>query len=432
MERNVYKNSKELFKDAIKFIPGGVNSPARAFGSVKHTPIFIKKGKGSKVYDEDGNVFLDYICSWGPLILGHNHKKVLNAVKKSIKNGSSFGLPTKKEVELAELIIACIPSIEKVRLTTSGTEAAMAAVRLSRAYTKKNKIIKFEGCYHGHSDSMLVKAGSGALTYGKIDSNGITSGVIGDTITVEYNNIEDVKKIFKENKNKIAAVIVEPVAANMGVVIPEKDFLKNLAEITKKNNALLIFDEVITGFRLGINGAQGYFRIKPDLTILGKIIGGGFPVGAFGGKKDIMNHVAPEGGVYHAGTLSGNPVSVIAGLTTIEYLKNNKNIYKELEEKTNYLVKNIKILIDKYKIKANIQYIGSLFTLFFSDKKILNMNDAVKCDTVLFSKYFKAMLEKGIMIPPSQFEANFVSIMHSDKDLTMTIQKIEEVFRNIC
>ncbi len=428
----MYNNSIKLFEDAIKFIPGGVNSPARAFKSVKHTPVFIKKGKGSKIYDEDGNIYLDYISSWGPLILGHNHKKVLDAVKKSIKNGSSFGLPTKREVELARLITQCMPSIEKIRLTTSGTEAAMSAIRLARAYTKRNKVVKFEGCYHGHSDPMLVKAGSAALTYGKIDSNGVTSGVIEDTITVEYNNIDDVEKVFKKNKNKIACLIVEPVAANMGIVLPKNNFLKELREITKTNGALLIFDEVITGFRLGIDGAQGLFGIKPDLTVLGKIIGGGFPIGAFGGSKVIMNLIAPEGGVYHAGTLSGNPVSVSAGLTTIEFLKNNDFIYKELESKTNLLVENIKKLIDKYTMKACVQHIGSLFTLFFTDKKVLNMNDALKSDTELFNRYFKSMLDLGIMLPPSQFEANFISIAHSKKDLSDTIKKIDGVFKNLC
>lgn len=428
----MYNNSIKLFEEAKKSIPGGVNSPARAFKAVKHVPVFIKKSKGSKVYDEDGNIYLDYISSWGPMILGHNHKKVLDAVKKSIKNGSSFGLPTKKEVDLARLITQCMPSIEKVRLTTSGTEAAMSAIRLARAFTKRNKVIKFEGCYHGHSDPVLVKAGSAALTYGNIDSNGVTLGVSEDTITVEYNNLDEVEKAFKKNKNKIACLIVEPVAANMGLVLPKNGFLKGLQVITKANGSLLIFDEVITGFRLGINGAQGLFGIKPDLTILGKIIGGGFPIGAFGGGKNIMDLIAPEGGVYHAGTLSGNPVSVSAGYSTIEYLKNNDFIYKNLEEKTGFLVENIKILIKKYKINANVQHIGSLFTLFFIDKIASNLKDALKSDTELFGRYFKMMLDKRIMLPPSQFEANFVSLRHSKKDISDTIKKIDEVFNNLC
>jgi glutamate-1-semialdehyde 2,1-aminomutase len=428
----MYSNSQKLFDEAIKFIPGGVNSPARAFKAVKHTPVFIKKGKGSRVYDEDGNIYIDYISSWGPLILGHNHKKVFNEVKKSIKYGSSFGLPTKKEIELAKIITQSMPSIEKVRLTTSGTEAAMSAIRLARAYTKRNKVIKFEGCYHGHSDPMLVKAGSAALTYGNIDSNGVTSGVSKDTITLEYNNINEVEKAFKKNKNKIACLIVEPVAANIGVVLPKNDFLKKIRELTKTYGSLLIFDEVITGFRLGIDGAQGLFGIKPDLTVLGKIIGGGFPIGAFGGSKVIMDLIAPEGGVYHAGTLSGNPVSVTAGLLTIEYLKNNDFIYKELEIKTYSLVENIKNLIKKYKIKAGVQHIGSLFTLFFTDREVTNMKDALKSDTELFGRYFKLMLDKGIMLPPSQFEANFISIAHSKKDISDTIKKIDEVFKNLC
>jgi len=423
-----YNNSKKIYKNAINHIPGGVNSPVRAFKSVGTSPVFITGSEGSKLYDEDNNEYIDYIGSWGPMILGHNHKEVIKEVSKAIKKGSSFGLPTADEVKLAEIIKECIPSIDKIRLTTSGTEAAMAAVRLARAYTKKNKIIKFNGCYHGHSDSMLVKAGSGALTYKTLDSNGITEGVVNDTLTVEYNDIKEVEKLFSKNKNKIAAVIIEPVAANMGIVLPENNFLKDLRMITKKHKALLIFDEVITGFRIGLDGAQGLYNITPDLTILGKIIGGGYPIGAFGGRKDIMDMIAPQGAVYHAGTLSGNIVSVTAGLTTLSIIKSDKSFYKKLEEKTVYLTDEIKKIIHENIIKASVNNIASLFTIFFADKKINNLNDAMSIDTKTYTKYFIAMLDNGIMLPPSQFEANFVSHAHSKNDLDKTINSIKKAF----
>ena len=328
----IFKNSIDLYKKAVELIPGGVNSPVRAFKSVnREAPIFVKRGQGAKIWDEDDNEYIDYICSWGPLILGHNHPKVIEEVKKIIENGSSYGLPTKYEVDLAELIVEIVPSVEKVRLTTSGTEATMSAVRLARAYTQRNKILKFEGCYHGHSDALLVKSGSGLLTEGYQDSNGITDGVLKDTLTLPFGDIEKVKEVLK-NKD-VACVIVEPIPANMGVIETHKKFLQELRKITEETGTILIFDEVISGFRLALGGAQEFFGITPDLTTLGKIIGGGYPVGAFGGKKEIMDLVAPVGRVYHAGTLSGNPVASKAGFATISYLKENPNIYKELEEK---------------------------------------------------------------------------------------------------
>lgn len=427
----VFKNSIDLYKKAVELIPGGVNSPVRAFKSVnRETPIFVKKGQGAKIWDEDDNEYIDYICSWGPLILGHNHPKVIEEVKKIIENGSSYGLPTKYEVDLAELIVEIVPSVEKVRLTTSGTEATMSAVRLARAYTQRNKILKFEGCYHGHSDALLVKSGSGLLTEGYQDSNGITDGVLKDTLTLPFGDIDRVKEVLK-NKD-VACVIVEPIPANMGVIETHKKFLQELRKITEETGTILIFDEVISGFRLALGGAQEFFGITPDLTTLGKIIGGGYPVGAFGGKKEIMDLVAPVGRVYHAGTLSGNPVASKAGFATISYLKENPNIYKELEEKTNYLIDNIEILAKKYSVNVCVNSMGSLFTIFFVDiDKVENLEDSLKSNTENFSIYFNTMLENGIIVPPSQFEAHFLSMAHTKKELDRTLEVIEMVFKKI-
>ena len=420
-----FEKSKELYKKAVELIPGGVNSPVRAFKSVdRDAPIFVKKGQGSKIWDEDDNEYIDYICSWGPLILGHNHPAIIEEVKKIIENGSSYGLPTKYEVELAELIIELVPSIEKVRLTTSGTEATMSAVRLARAYTGRNKILKFEGCYHGHSDALLVKSGSGLLTEGYQDSNGITDGVLKDTLTLPFGDIEKVKEVLK-NKD-VACVIVEPVPANMGLIQTHKEFLQELRKITKDTGTLLIFDEVISGFRLALGGAQELFEITPDLTTLGKIIGGGYPVGAFGGKKEIMDLVAPVGRVYHAGTLSGNPIA------TLSYLKNHKEIYFNLSAKTLYLVENIKKLAELYSVNVCVNSMGSLFTIFFNDmKKIENLEDSLKSNTENFSIYFNTMLEYGIIVPPSQFEAHFLSTAHDERDLSRTLEVIEMAFKKI-
>ena len=426
-----FEKSKELYKKAVELIPGGVNSPVRAFKSVdRDVPIFVKKGQGSKIWDEDDNEYIDYICSWGPLILGHNHPAIIEEVKKIIENGSSYGLPTKYEVELAELIIELVPSIEKVRLTTSGTEATMSAVRLARAYTGRNKILKFEGCYHGHSDALLVKSGSGLLTEGYQDSNGITDGVLKDTLTLPFGDIEKVKEVLK-NKD-VACVIVEPIPANMGLIQTHKEFLQELRKITKDTGTLLIFDEVISGFRLALGGAQELFEITPDLTTLGKIIGGGYPVGAFGGKKEIMDLVAPVGRVYHAGTLSGNPIASKAGYATLSYLKNHKEIYFNLSAKTLYLVENIKKLAELYSVNVCVNSMGSLFTIFFNDmKKIENLEDSLKSNTENFSIYFNTMLEYGIIVPPSQFEAHFLSTAHDERDLSRTLEVIEMAFKKI-
>ena len=425
------KNSEILYDRSKKSIPGGVNSPVRAFKSVdREYPIFIKKAKGSKLYDEDNNEFIDCIGSWGPMILGHNHDKVLEAVKKEIENGTSFGLPTKKEIELAEMIKECFPSIDKVRLTASGTEAAMAAVRLARAFTKKNKILKFEGCYHGHSDSLMVKAGSGLLTFGHQDSNGITEGTMKDTLTLPFGDVEKIKKLINDEKD-IACIIVEPVPANMGLIIPEKDFLKFLRDICDENNILLIFDEVISGFRVALGGAQELYNISADLTILGKIIGGGYPVGAFGGKEEIMNMVAPVGNVYHAGTLSGNPVSVTAGLETIGTIRKTENFYKNLEERVSGLVVKIQDLINKYNIPATINHTGSLYTIFFSDKKVNNLEDAMITSDEMYNIYFSIMLDEGIIIPPSKYEAHFISYSHNEKDFEKILTGVEKAFSKI-
>ena len=427
-----YKNSKEIYNKAVKFIPGGVNSPVRAFKSVhREAPIFVKKAKGSKLWDEDGNEYIDYICSWGPMILGHNFKNVIEGVREEIENGSSYGLPTKLEVELAELITKCCPSMDKVRLTTSGTEATMSAVRLARAYTGRNKILKFEGCYHGHSDALLVKSGSGLLTDGYQDSNGITEGVLKDTLTVPFGDREKIKEVLE--KNNVACLIMEPVPANMGVISPDVEFLKFVREICTATKTVLIFDEVISGFRLSLGGAQEYFGITPDMTTLGKIIGGGYPVGAFGGKEEIMNLVAPIGRVYHAGTLSGNPISVRAGLETVSYLYNNKEtIYKELENKTKYITENLEKLAKKYNVPVCINRLGSLYTIFFTERdEVKNLEDALSSNTENFATYFNTMLDNGIVIPPSQFEAHFISLALTDEDIAKTLEVAEKAFKNI-
>lgn len=424
-------NSKKIYKKAKESIPGGVNSPVRAFQSVdKEYPIFIKSGNGSKLYDEDGNEYVDMIGSWGPMILGHNYPQVLEVVKRELENGTSFGLPTKKEVELAELVKSCFPSIEKLRLTTSGTEAAMASVRLARAFTGKNKIIKFEGCYHGHSDSLLVKAGSGLLTFEHQDSNGITEGVVKDTITLPFGDFEKLKKTLENNKD-IACVIIEPIPANMGLIETEKEYLEKVREITQKENIVLIFDEVISGFRVSLGGAQKIFGITPDLTILGKIIGGGYPVGGFGGKKEIMDLISPVGNVYHAGTLSGNPISVAAGIETISILKENPEIYENINKKTGNLANKINELIKKYDISATVNYFGSLFTIFFAKEKVKTLEDAMNTNSEFYSIYFNTMLENGVIVPPSKYEAHFVSYIHNDEDMEKILAGVEKTFEKI-
>jgi glutamate-1-semialdehyde 2,1-aminomutase len=420
--------SKKYFEESKKYIPGGVNSPVRAFKNVgMDYPLFIKKAYGSKIVDVEDKEYIDYVLSWGPMILGHKDEDVINGIKDIIEFGTSFGAPTKLELDLAKLICDLVSSIEKVRMVSSGTEAVMSAIRLARGFTGKDKIIKFEGCYHGHSDGLLVKAGSGALTSGIPDSGGVPYDFAKNTLTATYNDIESVENLFKQNKDEIAAVVIEPVAGNMGVVLPYKSFLKDLRDITNKYNSLLIFDEVITGFRLSTGGAQEIYNVKPDLTTLGKIIGGGMPVGAFGGRADIMDFLSPEGSVYQAGTLSGNPVAMTAGIKTLEKLKNNKYIYEELENKTKEIERAFLKSSKKYNIPVSINRIGSLLSIFFNYKKIKNYSDVISSSKSLYKKYFKNMLEYGIYFAPSPYEAMFLSYAHTKKDIETTIDAVDKV-----
>jgi glutamate-1-semialdehyde 2,1-aminomutase len=424
--------SEKLFKRALNLIPGGVNSPVRAFKAVNSKPLFITKASGSKIWDVDGNKFIDYVMSWGPLILGHAHPEVISAVKNVLKNGTSYGAPTEIEVKLAELIKKMMPSVELVRMVNSGTEATMSAIRLARAYTGRKKIIKFEGCYHGHADSFLVKAGSGATTLGIPSSPGVPDEMAGLTLNAKFNDINSVEKLVKENKNEIACIIVEPVPGNMGVVLPEDDFLLKLRQICDDEKILLIFDEVITGFRLAPGGAQEFFGVKADLTTLGKIIGGGFPVGAYGGKKEIMELIAPSGPVYQAGTLSGNPVAMTAGYTTLKILyENRKRIYKQLEEKAKTLAENFKAIAQKNNIKIQINQIASMMTVFFAESEVRDYDTALKSDTNKFARFFNLMLENGVYLPPSQFEAMFLSTAHSDDDIEKTIIAFEKSIKKL-
>jgi glutamate-1-semialdehyde 2,1-aminomutase len=425
--------SQAWFERAKKVIPGGVNSPVRAFCSVGGIPPFIVRGFGSKIWDEDGNEYVDYVGSWGPLILGHAHPIVVEAVKKAASNGLTFGAATAKEVELAEKIQEAFPkgSLEKLRLVNSGTEAAMTAVRLARAYTGKNKVLKFEGCYHGHADSFLVKAGSGLLTFGNPSSKGIPGTILQETIVAQYNNIESVKEGFEKFGSELACVIVEPVAGNMGVVLPKKGFLESLKELCQKFGVVLIFDEVITGFRLCYGGFQNLVGIIPDLTILGKIIGGGMPIGAVGGKHDILSLLAPEGPVYQAGTLSGNPVAVSAGLATLEVLFQNKDIYTDLDKKGSFLEKEIKNLGRKITLPLAINRAGSIFTVFFHKGPVETYEDVCNANTALYKLFFHALLEEGVYVSPSAFEAWFVSMAHSEEDLHKTLLSIEKSFSKV-
>jgi glutamate-1-semialdehyde 2,1-aminomutase len=422
-------NSKILFEEAKKYIPGGVNSPVRAFKSVGGEPIFIKRGEGAKIYDVDGNEFIDYIGSWGPHIFGHNPPFIKEALLNAIEKGTSFGAPTGLETKMAKLITELVPSVEMVRMVNSGTEATMSAVRAARGFTGKEKIIKFEGCYHGHADFFLIKAGSGALTLGVPTSPGVTKGNAADTLVAGFNNIDSVKQIIKENKNEIAAVIIEAIAGNMGVVKAEKDFIRQLREICDEEKIVLIFDEVMTGFRVAKGGAQEILNIKPDLSTFGKIIGGGLPVGAFGGKKEIMKMIAPSGPVYQAGTLSGNPLAMSAGYAALSYIKTNPEIYSELEEKSAYLEMGIRENLKSLKRNYALNRIGSMLTLFFTEKKVCDYNSAVASDTKLYGKYFHQMLQRGIYLPPAQFEAFFVSAAHSKEDLEKTTTTNYEAFK---
>ena len=412
--------SEHNFKEAKKFIPGGVNSPVRAFKSVGGNPIFIKKAKNQYLYDVDGNQYIDFISSWGPMILGHSNEKILNSVKNKIDLGTSFGIPTELETKIAKLCVKMVPNIDKIRFVNSGTEACMSAVRLARGYTKKDKIIKFEGCYHGHADHLLVSAGSGLSTFGEPSSPGVPKDFTKHTLVAEYNNIKSVEKIFNKYKNKIAAIIMEPVPANMGLIYPKKDFLNKIKKICNQNNCLLIFDEVITGFRLCLGGAESFYGIKPDLSCIGKIIGGGFPVGAFGGRKDIMEKMSPSGDIYQAGTLSGNPVAVAAGIKTLELLiEKSSELYINLNSKA----KKLKTLIeDNHRKNIHINQLGSMITIFFTDKEPLNFNDVNNCNLGNHSKFFQTILDQGIMFPPSQYETIFISNSHTDEDIERTAE----------
>lgn len=420
--------SEMLFERAVKRIPGGVNSPVRAFGSVGETPRFIASAKGSRLTDADGNQYLDYVGSWGPMILGHSHPAVLEAVEEACKKGLSFGAATEAEVEMAELICSIVPSIQMVRMVNSGTEAVMSAVRAARGYTKRNKIVKFAGCYHGHSDAMLVKAGSGVMTAGVPDSAGVPAGCTQDTLTAVYNDLKSVEDIFDACGQEIAAVIVEPVAANMGVVLPEDGFLEALRRICTANGSLLIFDEVITGFRLSLSGAQGYYGVEPDLTTFGKIIGGGMPVGAYGGRRDIMEMVAPAGPVYQAGTLSGNPVAMAAGLAQIRLLRDTPHFYEELHKKSDRLFTGMEAILKEAGSPYQVNHIGSLGCLFFTDQPVRDYASAKTSDTEAFAGYFSHMLKEGIYLAPSQFEAMFVSAAVTEEEIDETLTAVRKYF----
>lgn len=425
------KKSEQLFEQAKKFIPGGVNSPVRAFKSVGGSPVFMAKGNGSKMYDVDGNEYIDYIGSWGPHLFGHNPSFIIDALKSAIDNGTSFGAPTEIEVKTAQLITELVPSVEMVRMVNSGTEATMSAIRAARGYTGKEKIIKFEGCYHGHGDFFLIKAGSGALTFGVPTSPGVTKGNAADTLVADFNNIESVKKIIVQNKNEIAAVIIEPVVGNMGTVIPQNNFLQELRNVCSEEKIVLIFDEVMTGFRLSKGGAQELFGVKPDLSTFGKIIGGGLPVGAYGGKKEIMEMVSPSGPVYQAGTLSGNPLAMNAGFAALTHIKNHPGVYQTLEEKSAYIENGFKDGIKSLKKNSQLNRAGSMMTLFFTEEPVTDFNSAVKSDIKLYGKYFHEMLNRGIYFPPAQFEALFVSSAHTKEDLDKTISANYEALKAI-
>ena len=422
--------SEALFAEAQKYIPGGVNSPVRSFRAVGGTPPFISRGQGARVWDVDGNEYIDYLGSWGPLVLGHSHPAVVDVLKKTAEGGTSFGAPVEQEVELAKLICNSLPSVDSVRLVSSGTEACMSAIRLARAYTGRDKIIKFAGCYHGHADGLLVKAGSGALTHGVPTSAGVPESYASETLVADYNDIESVEKFFLANPTAIAAIIIEPVAGNMGVVPPAQGFLEALRKITQDNGALLIFDEVITGFRVGLNGAQGLFGVTPDITTMGKIIGGGLPVGAYGGRKDIMEMVAPLGPMYQAGTLSGNPLAVGAGIATLTELQ-KPGTFERLDTLAQRLTEGVTAAFQKAEIPSTINRVGSMFTGFFNPGPVAGLADAEGSDTEMYGRYFHAMQEQGVYIAPSQFEAGFVSTAHTEADIDITITKVSAALASL-
>ncbi len=424
------ENSRKMWEKANKMIPGGVNSPARAFSSVGRPPLFLKKGKGSKVICEDDNEFIDYVASYGPLILGHSHPRIVENLKNQVDTGTGYGSPTRLENEMAELVIEAVPSIEIVRMVNSGTEATMSALRLARGYTGKNKIIKLTGCYHGHSDSLLIKAGSGVTTLGLPDSPGVPVSVAENTITAPYNDLGSIRKIFAEHGDDIAGVILEPVAGNMGVVPPKEGYLEGLREITKDHDSLLIFDEVMTGFRVSYGGAQARYGVTPDITCLGKVIGGGLPVGAYGGRKEIMQEIAPAGSIYQAGTLSGNPIAMTAGIETLKILK-EKGTYDKLEAKSQKLEIGLRKAAEETNAPVFMTRVGSMLGMYFTRDEVYDFETASKADDSLFSKYFNKMLEQGIYLAPSQYEAMFMSLVHTEEDIEKTIEAAKKAFASI-
>lgn len=422
--------SREAFVRAKKVIPGGVNSPVRAFKSVQRDPVFIARGQGSKIWDIDGNSYVDYVGSWGPLIIGHAHPEVVEAIKKTAELGTSYGAPTELETELTEEVLKAYPSMDMVRMVNSGTEATMSALRLARGVTGRTKIVKFEGCYHGHADSLLIKAGSGALTFGVPTSPGVPAPTASTTIAAPYNNIEGLKEIFQQEGENIAGVIVEPVAGNMGVVLPEPGFLQGLRQLTRDYGALLIFDEVMTGFRVSYGGAQGYYGIDPDLTCLGKVIGGGLPVGAYGGKRQFMEQVSPSGPIYQAGTLSGNPLAMAAGLTTLKLLQ-KQGTYAELTRKTLRLAEGLKGLAQEFSLPLWVNAVGAMFSAFFTAEPVKDYASACTSNAELFASYFRNMLERGVYMAPSQYEAVFLSTEHTDADIDFSLEQARLVLKDL-
>ncbi len=427
----LYQRSSQLFADAEKVIPGGVNSPVRAFKGVGGTPIFVKEAKGAYLFDEDNNKLIDYINSWGPMILGHAFEPVVNAVIEKAKKGTSFGMPTELETEIASLAVSMVPNIDKIRFVNSGTEACMSAIRLARGYTKKDKIIKFSGCYHGHSDSFLIAAGSGLSTFGIPNSPGVTQGTAKDTLLANYNDVENVKALFEANKGEIAAIIIEPVAGNMGCIPPKDGFLNSLRQICDENNALLIFDEVMTGFRLSKGGAQELYNIKADIVCFGKVIGGGLPVGAFAARNEIMNYLAPIGPVYQAGTLSGNPLAMAAGKAMLEALNDDTEIFNRLEEKTAYLEKGIRKVLNDNQIDFTINRVGSMISVHFDKNPVFDFNSAKNGDNETFKKFFHGLLKEGVYIAPSAYETWFITDALTYEDLDFTINAINKVAKEL-
>ena len=423
--------SSELFEGAQKSIPGGVNSPARAFRAVGRDPVFISRAEGSRIWDVDGNEYIDYVGSWGPMLLGHQHPVVLEALKSALKQGISYGAPTEAEIEMAELVIEIVPSIEMVRLVNSGTEATMSALRVARGYTSRDLVVKFIGNYHGHVDSLLVKAGSGLATLGISDSDGVPAAFANTTLPLPYNDVEALEQVFSDRGSEIAAVILEPVVGNMGCVPPQKQFLKRLRELCTASGSILIFDEVMTGFRVALGGAQQLYNVTPDMTTLGKVIGGGLPIGAFGGRKDIMEQVAPLGAVYQAGTLSGNPLAVAGGLATLRYLKDTPQVYEQVEASAARLEIGVLEASKSVGVELMINRVGSMITFFFTAGNVCNWETAAACDTEKFAKFFRKMFEQGIYLPCSQFEAAFVSLCHSQDQVDHTVECAEQAFRTL-